>query len=63
VGLGMCMGISTRCDLLPKGICYMQSGCGNPVYGDRCIGVARQCTQFNSKNSCFMQRGCTWVKK
>jgi hypothetical protein len=62
-GFGMCMGISTRCDLLPKGICFMQAGCFNPMYGDRCGGTAKQCTGFNAKNACMMQRGCTWVKQ
>lgn len=60
---GMCMGLSTRCDLLPKGICFMQAGCFNPMYGDRCGGSAKQCTGFNTKNACMMQRGCTWVKQ
>ena len=59
---GMCMGLATRCGLLPKGSCFMQSGCYNPAFGDRCGGSARYCTAFNTKSSCHMQRGCTWVK-
>ena len=62
-GFGMCMGLATRCGLLPKGICFMQSGCMNPLYGDRCGGTAKQCTGFSTKNTCMMQRGCTWVKQ
>ncbi len=62
-GFGMCGGISTRCDLLPKGICYMQVGCFNPAFGDRCAGSAKQCTGFSTKNPCMMQRGCTWLKQ
>jgi hypothetical protein len=63
IGLGICMGLATRCGLLPKGICFMQQGCMNPIYGDRCDGTAKQCTGFNTKNLCMMQRGCTWVKQ
>jgi hypothetical protein len=59
---GMCMGIATRCGLLPKGACFMQSGCYNPAFGDRCGGTARYCTHFMTKGSCHMQQGCTWVK-
>ncbi len=59
--VGMCIGLATRCGLLPKGVCFTQSGCMNPYMGDRCDGTARQCTQFNTKNSCHMQRGCTWA--
>ena len=62
-GFGVCMGLATRCGLLPKGICFMQSGCMNPLYGDRCGGSAKQCTGFSTKNLCMMQRGCTWVKQ
>lgn len=62
--LGFCVGIATRCGLLPKGICYTQQGCMNPFGpygGDRCNGSARQCTGFARKTSCMMQRGCTWA--
>jgi hypothetical protein len=59
---GLCMGIATRCGLLPKGSCFMQAGCVNPALGDRCAGVARLCPHFKTKSSCFGQRGCTWVK-
>lgn len=64
--LGFCVGIATRCDLLPKGICYTQQGCMSPspfnTYGgDRCLGTARACSGFARKNICNMQRGCTWA--
>jgi hypothetical protein len=59
---GVCMGIATRCGLLPKGACFMQSGCFNPAFGDRCNGTARTCTQFNTRSSCYAQQGCTWIK-
>ena len=64
-GLGMCIGQATSCGVLPKGICYMQQGCSNPIgtggFGnDRCVGTARGCMYISSKNMCQMQRGCIW---
>ena len=64
-GMGMCLGVATRCGVLPKGICYMQQGCSNPMgnggFGnDRCVGMAKGCGYISSKNLCMMQRGCIW---
>jgi hypothetical protein len=64
-GIGMCIGVATRCGVLPKGICYMQQGCSNPIgtggFGnDRCVGTAKGCMYISSKNLCQMQRGCLW---
>jgi hypothetical protein len=63
--VGMCIGVATRCGVLPKGVCYMQQGCSNPIgaggFGnDRCVGTARGCMYINGKNACMMQRGCVW---
>ncbi len=59
---GMCMGNATRCALLFKGACFMQSGCYNPMSGFRCDGTVKQCSYFYTKSACDSQQGCTWVK-
>jgi hypothetical protein len=61
-GAGMCIGVSTRCGLLPKGVCFMQAGCYNPYIGDRCEGSAKACTSFYTESACYTQRGCIWTK-
>jgi hypothetical protein len=64
-GMGMCIGVATRCGVLPKGVCTMQQGCSDPIgtggFGnDRCVGTAKGCMYINGKNACMMQRGCVW---